>query len=315
MTFFCFFAIVFSFLAASYARRYHLPFVSAAGIYCCFTLLLAMAFAPGTARGKAFRPNPWLLAAIWLTPYLIYAVTTRDFSWVSVARLLLISASPVALYVLVPVRNLEKVSWQDIAAGTLLVSIVLSRGLAHIWNVPVNLDFMSRLFVIAVGAACWVYIRPVPGFNYELKLSPKILRSGALYFGVFAIAGIPLGFALHFTAWNPRWRGSMDFASSFLEIFLFIALLEELFFRGFLQTLFSNSFGSRWKGQLLASCLFGLSHILHAPVPNWRYVILATIAGWCYGSAFRSGGTVVASALTHAAVDTVWRTWLTRTSY
>lgn len=312
MTFFCFFAVVFAFLAASYARRYHLSLFAAMGIYCCFVWLLATAFAPGTMRGKRLRPSPWLLLPFWLGPYFLYVLTTRDFSWTALARLVLIAVPAVALYALVPVRELDKLSWRDILVAALLMSLVLSHGLAHIWNRPVNLDFMSRLFVIAVGAGCWVYVRPVPGFGYELRLSPQILKYAALYFGVFAVAGIPLGFALHFTAWNPRWKGPVDFASSFLEIFLFIALLEELFFRGFLQTLFSNTFGSWWKGQLLASCLFGLSHILHAPFPNWRYVILASIAGWCYGLAFRSGGTVVASALTHAAVDTVWRTWFTK---
>jgi membrane protease YdiL (CAAX protease family) len=65
-------------------------------------------------------------------------------------------------------------------------------------------------------------------------------------------------------------------------------------------------------GQLIASLIFGLFHILHAPVPNWRYVILASIAGWFYGAAYRSGGTLFSSILVHATVDTVWRAFLTR---
>ena len=98
---------------------------------------------------------------------------------------------------------------------------------------------------------------------------------------------------------------------SFVEIFLFVALLEELFFRGFVQTLISNSLGSARKGQVLVSCLFGLFHILHAPFPNWRYVLLATVAGWFYGSAFVKGENLMAPSLTHAMVDTVWRTFFT----
>jgi membrane protease YdiL (CAAX protease family) len=53
-------------------------------------------------------------------------------------------------------------------------------------------------------------------------------------------------------------------------------------------------------------------HILHAPFPNWRYVALATVAGWFYGSAFVASGNLLAPALTHAAVDTLWRTFFTR---
>ena len=79
------------------------------------------------------------------------------------------------------------------------------------------------------------------------------------------------------------------FFVAYIEIFLFIALLEELFFRGFLQTLVSNSLRSQWKGQLLISCLFGLFHICTRRFPNWRYVLLATVAGWFYGTAFVKG--------------------------
>jgi hypothetical protein len=114
---------------------------------------------------------------------------------------------------------------------------------------------------------------------------------------------------MHFTRWNPRWTGVLPFLLNYLELFLFIAVLEELFFRGFLQTLLSKTLGSWIAGQAVVSVLFGLFHILHAPFPNWKYVALATVAGWFYGTAFRVSGTLMASALLHAAVDTIWRTW------
>ncbi len=114
---------------------------------------------------------------------------------------------------------------------------------------------------------------------------------------------------MHFTRWNSHWPGTVPFLLNFLEIFLFIALLEELFFRGFLQSLLSKTLRSWVAGQALVSLLFGMFHILHAPFPNWRYVALASVAGWFYGSAFRMSGSLMASALLHAAVDTVWRTW------
>ena len=56
---------------------------------------------------------------------------------------------------------------------------------------------------------------------------------------------------------------------------------------------------------------FGLSHIQHAPAPNWRYVALATVAGWFYGLAYRRHRSLMASAGTHAPVDTLWRTFFT----
>jgi hypothetical protein len=128
-------------------------------------------------------------------------------------------------------------------------------------------------------------------------------------FTLFAAIAIPVSFWLGFAAWNPRWRGWADFAVRYAEILLFIALLEELLFRGVLQSLLTAAFASANRAQALVACLFGLSHILHGPAPNWRYVILASIAGWFYGSAFRKGGNLLASSLLHALVDNVWRTF------
>jgi membrane protease YdiL (CAAX protease family) len=171
---------------------------------------------------------------------------------------------------------------------------------------------MSRLFLIGLASWCWVFVRAVPGLGYEFTLSFKVLKAAGLNFLYFAVLALPAGVALHFIAWNPRWRGLPQFSLDFLTIFLFIALLEELFFRGMLQVLISNTLRSRFAGQALVACLFGLFHILHAPFPNWPYVALAAVAGWFYGSAFRNGGGLMASALTHAAVDTVWRTFFAR---
>ena len=77
--------------------------------------------------------------------------------------------------------------------------------------------------------------------GYEFTFSGKIFGTAALNFVLFAVIAFPLGLALGFIAWNPRPTSALSFLVSFLEIFLFVALLEELFFRGFLQTLISNT--------------------------------------------------------------------------
>jgi hypothetical protein len=155
--------------------------------------------------------------------------------------------------------------------------------------------------------------QPLPdGRGSETQVAAQLLKAAGVNFVWFALLALPAGLALRFIAWNPRWRGWPQLGLDYLQIFLFIALLEELFFRGFLQTLLAKTLRSQYGAQALVACLFGLFHILHAPFPNWRYVALATVAGWFYGSAFRQGGGVMAAALTHAAVDTVWRTFFTR---
>ncbi|HSU58804.1 MAG TPA: CPBP family intramembrane glutamic endopeptidase [Bryobacteraceae bacterium] len=314
-----FLALIFAGIASLYLRRYALTLGSASGIYCCFMLLLAFVIAPGI-RGSRALVRRWLdrrysslgLVVLWCVPYLIYAAGTGDFRWIAILRLLVLAIPMAATYRLFPVRDISRFCWQDAGIAILLIASVLFHRLRGVWNVPVNLDFMARLYLIGIASWSWVSLRTLPGLGYHFSVSTKVFRAAALNFVYFAMIAIPLGLAMHFTAWNPRWRNFPSFGLDYLEIFLFIALLEELFFRGFLQNLISGSLQSWWKGQLIVSCLFGLFHILHAPFPNWRYVALASIAGWFYGSAFRQGGNLMAPALTHAMVDTVWRTWFSR---
>jgi hypothetical protein len=104
--------------------------------------------------------------------------------------------------------------------------------------------------------------------------------------------------------WLPR------LTVAFLFAFFFIAVPEELFFRRWLQNLLERRIG-RFPALLLTAVLFGLSHwnkrALHF---NWRYVLLATIAGIFYGRAWRHERRIGASSITHASVDTVWSFWL-----
>jgi membrane protease YdiL (CAAX protease family) len=312
-------AAFFGLEAYSFFQRYSLPLRCEAGLYLCLVLLATLAAIPAVpvsrklvARVLSRRRWPLLLFGVWLLPYLVYGVACGDFRWPALLRLLALSVPPLVLYRAAPVRNLALLSWQDVIAWSWLMLAVVLRQLTGIWNVPVNLDFMSRLFVIAVASWCWVFIRPVTNLGYSFSVSWRTLRAAAVNFGGFALCAIPAAYALRFAGWSPHWRGLPAFTTSFVEIFVFIAWLEELFFRGVLQTLLSNSLHSPVRGQSAASLAFGLSHILLAPAPNWRYVALASVAGWFYGSAFRQAGNLVGSSLTHALVDAVWRTWFGR---
>jgi hypothetical protein len=407
-------AVIFAAAARMYLQRYPLPLAAVAGIYVCFMLSLALALAPGL-RGSRAALERWFtsrrrapaLVLIWVVPYLIYAAGTGDFRWSALATLLAVGAAMVAIYACFPVHEKAEFGWQDACVAGVLIAVVLSRQLRGIWNVPQNLDFVGRLYLIGVAAWCWTLVRVVPGLGYDLwpcresllaplpgdrssetqplpdgrgsetarplpegrgsetahplpegrgsetarplpegrgsetahplpegrgsetarplpdgrgsqtrdrslTVAAQLLRAAGVNFVWFALLALPAGLALRFIAWNPRWRGWPQLGLDYLQIFLFIALLEELFFRGFLQTLLAKTLRSEYGAQALVACLFGLFHILHAPFPNWRYVALATVAGWFYGSAFRQGGGVMAAALTHAAVDTVWRTFFTR---
>ena len=310
--------IFFAIVSTGYIRRYSISAAAVAGIYLCFLLSLGIALASGFSgmrcrlEGLLASPRRALwLPVLWCVPYLMYAAGTGDFKWIALSKLAAIAAVLLGVYCAFPVRRVAPFAIQDALVAVVLILVVLSGWLTGVWNIPLKLDFMGRLFLLGVASGCWVFVRRVPSLGYEFRFSRRVVAQATRNFLYFAAIAIPAGFVLRFTAWNPRWHGLFDFVANFLEIFLFIALLEELFFRGFLQTLLSNSLGSWAAAQALVSLVFGFFHILHRPFPNWRYVALATLAGWFYGSAFRKGGNLMAPALMHAAVDTVWRTWFT----
>jgi len=88
-------------------------------------------------------------------------------------------------------------------------------------------------------------------------------------------------------------------------IFIGTALPEEILFRSLIQNLLMLRFGANTRTLLIAAFIFGCAHLDNGPqaVPNWRYMILATIAGVAYGAVFRKASTILSSAALHMLVD------------
>lgn len=307
-------AAFFGWYASVEIERYPVPWQAAGAIYVCFLLLAGLYLAPGfpDLRARLKRRVPVGLACgAFMAPYLIYAGGTGDFSPIALAKLAAMAFVPLGLFAAFPVQRPRALNWQDGVVLLWLYIPVQFHLTSGIWTVPVNLDFMTRLFVVGVGAWAFLIVREVEDTGYRFEFSATIVRDAAVSFLGFSVIGLPLGFVMRFLAWNPEWRGLPQFLADYVTIFLFVAIAEELFFRGLLQNLLEGSIGSRNLSQAIVSVAFGLSHIAHAPAPNWRYVILATIAGWFYGLAYRKHRSLMASAGCHAMVDTMWRTFLT----
>ena len=86
-----------------------------------------------------------------------------------------------------------------------------------------------------------------------------------------------------------------------------LALGEEFFFRGLLQQWLAEWLHSEWAALLIASACFGSVHLWYGSFPNWRFAVLAGVAGIFYGLAFRRARSIRASMVTHALTVTTWR--------
>jgi membrane protease YdiL (CAAX protease family) len=245
--------------------------------------------------------------------YLIYGVGTITFAFARAAAAAGLVFIPLALAA--SAERQPPGSWKDflILAGVWVAVKPLPNpwgwSLSHwLWPFPGGrLAYVfTVLLCVNVALACFVLLRRVNGVGYSIGWGHRwgffILAS----FIVFGCIAIPLGQAMHFIQFEPQWSQLKSLPILSLGILFFTAWPEELLFRGLLQNMLSRASNSDLAGWWTASILFGFSHITNMGFPNWRYVVLASIAGIFYGWTWRKTGSIFASALLHAAVDITW---------
>jgi membrane protease YdiL (CAAX protease family) len=247
--------------------------------------------------------------AVLCVPYLMVAISYGQFRWGWFALYLLL---PVAiswlLYRASVADPAQRGDWRDFLILAVLGLAVDLRWFEPAW--PPHLAVFNKMLLVDAGIYGFLAIRRLEGVGFDLRLRLADLRIGGrelLFYAPMAIAlGLLLGF-LHFHAYVPT---VSHVVLGWVFTFFFIAVPEELFFRGWMQNLLERRIGRRWA-LLTTAVLFGLSHFNKRAVHfNWRYVVLAAVAGIFYGRAWRQERRVGASAITHASVDTLWSLWL-----
>lgn len=291
--------------------------------------LLLGAFVGLTQTAFVRQLRHWATASVWwggglpfllLVPYLIFGLGTRTISLVALGKLVAYILVPTALLLPDRLRSQTTLTWRDVIAMASLAVPVAAGWLQGIWNWPQDIYVFRPVFCVLVGGYDFMVLRDLEGVGFRLVWNRRDISEALLNLLAFTLLAIPLGLALHFihphaTAGLRNMRGwgpVANFLFVFVGIYLSVAIPEELMFRGILQNLLVRTIrkGPRGLyGLLIASVVFGASHLHHAPVPNWRYAILATLAGIFYGNVYRTRQRLCASALTHALVDTIWHFW------
>ena len=105
-----------------------------------------------------------------------------------------------------------------------------------------------------------------------------------------------LAWLLDDTHWAPHWPP--EGALWLLNNAVLVTLAEEAFFRGYVQQQLTRRLGAV-AACGIAAVLFGVAHWAGGPA----MIALATIAGLCYGWAYRQGG-LAAAVLAHLALNT-----------
>jgi membrane protease YdiL (CAAX protease family) len=281
-----------------------------------FFLVMLLFAARGVEDRLASRVDAgsgyWLGAAVVLV-YLIYALGTNTFAFTR--------ASAVAAMVFIPLALAASAgrkppgAWQDFA--TILAVWLIVKPLPNPWGWSLShwlwpypggrLAYVfTVLLCVNVALAAFVLLRRVNGIGYSIGWGHHWAFFTLASFMVFGCIAIPLGPAIHFIQFDPQWSQLKSLPLVSLGILFFTAWPEEFLFRGLLQNMLARASHSELAGWWMASILFGFSHITNLGFPNWRYVLLASIAGFFYGWTWRKTGSIFASALVHAAVDVTW---------
>jgi uncharacterized protein len=247
-----------------------------------------------------------ILAAAAFLVYLIYALGTNTFAITRVGAVAFFVFAPIAL-----AASAERKAagvWQDflLLAG---VWVAVKFGPRH-WLWPYPGERLAYAFTVLlalnVALAAFVLMRRINGVGYSIGWGAKWGFYITVSFCIFACIAIPLGYWLHFISFAPQWNAWKSVPLTGVAILFLTAWPEEFLFRGLLQNMLSRASTSDLAGWWTASVLFGFSHITNLGFPNWRYVILASIAGLFYGWTWRKTGSIFASAIVHGLVDTTW---------
>ncbi len=250
---------------------------------------------------ELFRRHP---EAIWAVPFLLTAIFSGAAAMegalsVKLALLVLGYTTAPAICARVHADFLAiMLLWLplEFAAGAGLVPRP-SQGFLH---------SVAYGIAILLGLAVFLGFRAISGMKYNLPRNARDLWLPLAAFAVTAPLLAALGVAIGFIPpphWPVQTGGRM--LSAVGIIFAATALPEEILFRALIQNLMMQRFGATTRTLVAASVIFGLAHLDNGPqpAPNWRYAILATIAGMAYGKVFQKASSITSSALLHTMVD------------
>lgn len=171
--------------------------------------------------------------------------------------------------------------------------------------------FMGQLMWIRTTAASVLNQRQPEGVAFGFWPDAREWKTGLAWFAallppVFALNAL-VGFARVGLPERPAEQIVLLGLGTFFGILWVVALSEELIFRGLLQNWLREATGNRAAAVALTALLFGAAHLGFRAFPNWRFAILAAVAGVGYGVAFEQGRGIRPAMVAHAGLVMVWR--------
>jgi hypothetical protein len=157
------------------------------------------------------------------------------------------------------------------------------------FSLYLNLDKPLVLFLLLL------LLPDLPGrYRLNFNASIRLLMISLLVVSVILALAVLAGFVA--LEWKvPHWWWLFAFNN-----LMFTCVVEEAFFRGYLQRLLSQNVGTV-GAMVLVALLFGLAHL----GGGWLYALLATGAGLFYGYLYWRSGSLLVAVAGHFMVNIV----------
>jgi hypothetical protein len=245
------------------------------------------------------------LSSSAIATYLLYSIPLGCFRIQSLALLALLAVLVSVWYLWLPRRW-----YADVGFLLLMAGVVLSKVFARIYVGPhedLPGSTLGFLMWIRLGVVAALLFRRMEGVGFGLLPTRREWTVGALHYLYFLPFAVALTLGLKFqdvrVSNMPWWM----ILATFLAMLWVVALGEEFFFRGLLLQWLRAWTGRESLALVATSVLFGLVHLPFRQFPNWKFAIIAAIAGWFYGRAYLKTGSIRAAMVAHALTNVTWK--------
>ncbi|HWE50872.1 MAG TPA: type II CAAX endopeptidase family protein [Bryobacteraceae bacterium] len=255
-----------------------------------------------------------VLTVTGILPWLIYSIPTGEFRPEALAVLLIITTAVSFWYIALPPGAVTDAVFLVIPAAVFVAKIF-----EQIYASPlpkVQLGILGQLMLIRTAALAILLVRKKAGgepVDVEFRFWPERREwlIGIRFFTLLIpFAGLAY-WGLGLVQLRAHPYNALQAAGTFLGILWVVALSEEFFFRGLIQQWIGKWTGSPVVALIIASVLFGSVHLgFNHRFPNWRFSLVAAIAGVFYGLAWKTAKSIQASMVAHALTVTLWRVFL-----
>jgi uncharacterized protein len=271
---------------------------------------------PGIRARIANLPRPWQAASIFLSGLL--PITLLNLAQRQLPEELLAIAAALAIvcawYFVLPAQTAS-----DLSLLFFLTILILATWLNPAFTSPQGLPkltALNKILWLRIGMLVFLFIRQWPIPRYGIWPNRAEWKEGTRQFAIFFTILLPVGLLLNILKFQlpklPPWQLPLAFLAAFAIALCFVAFGEEFFFRGVLQRLATQATNRPWLSLVLTNILFGAVHLPFRAFPNWRFAILAAIAGIFYGLAFHRANSLRAAMVSHALLVATWTIFFNR---